>query len=145
MNVLHSETPPQELAMISNDPSLSSLTFTADVSEHLVAKAGALCTRIIGVKSAQDVSVQSNMNVNVNDEEQASDATGMASKDENSTANASAIHYYIDDGCYGSLGCSSQAQSCSNSETSDQEYTPLPLYGTSISIGKDESNKSPSY
>ena len=141
INVLHSETPPQELAMISNDPSLSSLTFTADVSEHLVAKAGALCTRIIGVKSAQDVSVQSNMNVNVNDEEQASDATGMASKDENSTANASAIHYYIDDGCYGSLGCSSQAQSCSNSDTSDQEYTPLPLYGTSISIGKDESNK----
>ena len=113
IKVLHSETPPQELAMICNDPSMSSLTFTADISENLVAKAGALCARIIGVKSARDIS---------NDQEQESDI--VASKDGNSTP--SVIHYYIDDGCYGSLGCTTQ--SC-DSETSDQEHKPLPLYG----------------
>jgi hypothetical protein len=47
----------------------SSLLVTLDVSHLLLANAGALCTRIIGVKQTE----------------------------------AGKIHYYIDDGCYGSL------------------------------------------
>jgi hypothetical protein len=34
-----------------NDPKTCSLVYTADISTHPVARAGALCTRIIGVKS----------------------------------------------------------------------------------------------
>ena len=102
--------------------------FTADMSQHLVAHAGALCTRIIGVKK--------NHNTNDKDGKKARSSTSVD------------VHYFIDDGCYGSLSQSNVieapnnckiASNCSNkdgleeSESStiknDKKFLPLPLYG----------------
>ena len=97
---------------VANDSSRSALLFTADVSDHLVARAGALCTRIIGVKKDS------------------------CSQDE-VTEEKIAQHFYIDDGCYGSLGstkCGSES-TCStispnaDSQESVQKHRPVPLYG----------------
>ena len=41
----------KEVRDLANDPTTCSLVYTADISTHLVARAGALCTRVIGVKS----------------------------------------------------------------------------------------------
>ncbi len=107
----------QTIVEMANDPSTSSVVFTADVSDHLVAQAGALCTRIIGVKSGK-----------VSDE----------NTDEIVRVSASVKHYYIDDGCYGSLGsakCGSENASCSGISECKEEnssirvHRPIPLYG----------------
>jgi hypothetical protein len=94
--------------------------FTADVSDHLVQRAGALCCRIIGVKDGK--------------------ALANENPDENSGNVSITKHYYIDDGCYGSLGstkCGSE-NTCPNSSCSDEikkdedmakKHFPVPLYG----------------
>jgi len=87
-----------EVRDLANDPENCSLVYTADISTHLVARAGALCTRVIGVKSKDSMPTEK---------------TGRG-KDV-------AIHYFIDDGCYGSL-----TSSCS------QKHIPVPLYGNTV-------------
>jgi len=90
----------EEMKDLANDPMTCSLIFTADISDHLVTRAGALCTRIIGVKT--------NESMPTNEEEKNDDKK-------------SSIHYFIDDGCYGSLGSSSS-----------QKHCPVPLYGNNF-------------
>jgi len=94
----------QTIAAMANDPSSCSLRFTADVSDHLVARAGALCTRIIGVKNGKGFTQDG--------------------RDEDVKEDAIAKHYYIDDGCYGSLG--------SDESKPDKKHLPVPLYGGSL-------------
>lgn len=111
----------QTIAEMANDSSMCSVIFTADVSDHLVARAGALCTRIIGVKNGKEPS-----------QDEVDPASGAISK-----------HYYIDDGCYGSLGsskCSSENTCSPNLQECDEqnappvkEHLPLPLYGGRLS------------
>ena len=108
----------------ANDPSTSSLRFTADVSDQLVKKSGALCCRLIGVKDGK-----------VPAEGDAPDKKAVAK------------HFYIDDGCYGSLGstkCGSDPSTCTMIQTdschsndsgqeqfssSTRQHLPIPLYG----------------
>lgn len=109
----------QAMADMANDPARCSLVFTADVSDHLVQRAGALCCRIIGVKDGKAIANEN--------------------PDENSENVSITKHYYIDDGCYGSLGstkCGSEntcPNSCSNEtqmdETMTKKHFPVPLYG----------------
>jgi hypothetical protein len=109
----------QAMAEMANDPSRCSLVFTADVSDHLVQRAGALCCRIIGVKDGKAIANEN--------------------PDENSGNVSMTKHYYIDDGCYGSLGstkCGSEntcPNSCSDETQMDENTTkkhfPVPLYG----------------
>ena len=92
--------------------------YTADVSDQLVARAGALCTRVIGAKRG----------------------TG--------TGTGPAMHYYIDDGCYGSLGSPADGEGTDPPPEEDgggsggeaprsedpiprsgKAFHPLPLYG----------------
>ena len=68
---------------------------TVDVSHALISPAGALCTRIIGVKDEQD------------------EASGITKR-----------HYYIDDGCYGSLYSPACDSNCNNNISISN---PLPL------------------
>jgi len=93
----------------ANDPNTSSLVYTADVSDHLVARAGALCARIIGVKKSSETSNKTQKKDSV------------------------AMHYYIDDGCYGSLYlCPTQNSSTSCSmkpNSTTRKHMPEPLYG----------------
>lgn len=104
--------PLEDILNFANDPLTSSIIFTADISDHLVARSGALCCRIIGAKEAK--------RKEPSDDEQ---TKGIEQ------------HYYIDDGCYGSLGsaqCSSGTVSCESSHTDlvDQlKHVPVPLYG----------------
>ena len=76
---------------------------TLDVSYLLVARAGALCTRIIGVKEQK----------HPNHPTGSCDTSGKTIDETPTTM----VHYYIDDGCYGSL----------YSETKDVVHIPLPL------------------
>ena len=118
------------IAQLANDPCTSSLVFTADVSDQLVARAGALCTRIIGVKIGKSLK---QTNTNESHDNQDEDDRGVISK-----------HYYIDDGCYGSLGSSTTCGSeigSSNCEkvlatgtttakaTAVKGHVPIALYG----------------
>eukprot|EP00979_Chaetoceros_neogracilis_P013482 scaffold3853_cov147-Chaetoceros_neogracile.AAC.1 len=114
----------QLLVNIVNDPSTSSLFFTADVSDLLVQRAGALCCRVIGVK----------------------DGKGMAQegKEDDIVEGAVAKHFYIDDGCYGSLGstkCGSDNDFqivCDTDKdgavatVATNQHLPVPLYGEQI-------------
>jgi len=94
----------------ANDPLFSSLFFTADVSDLLVSSAGALCSRIIGKRSNKQ---QPNL-------ETASPDNG---EKENEVEDVAPMHYYIDDGCYGSLYlCPS----------SNKQHKPEPLYGDKV-------------
>ena len=79
---------------------------TLDVSYLLVARAGALCTRIIGVKEQANVETSTCGEKGVRIGKMTVDGSA-----------ASMVHYYIDDGCYGSL----------YSETKDVTHIPLPL------------------
>jgi Diaminopimelate decarboxylase len=117
----------QAMAEMGNDPSRCSVVFTADVSDHLVQRAGALCCRIIGVKDGKAVA-----------NENPQDNSGNVSMTK---------HFYIDDGCYGSLGSTKCGientcpNSCSSSSSNDETPTtidegnmtkkhfPVPLYG----------------
>ena len=114
----------EELELIvnlANDPSACSLFFTADVSDHLVQRAGALCCRVIGVK----------------------DGKGFVQDDkvDQAVEGAVAKHFYIDDGCYGSLGSNTGGSdsSCPIACDADKDATvaankhiPVPLYGEQI-------------
>lgn len=114
----------QAIADMANDPSRCTLVFTADVSDHLVQRAGALCCRIIGVKDGKTVA--------------------MDNPDENVASGPVAKHYYIDDGCYGSLGstkCGSEntcPNSCTDENVTDdnnnnmKKHFPVPLYGGNL-------------
>jgi hypothetical protein len=101
---------PHELGIIADggggrmdmDTDMPVVTFTADISHHLVAHAGALCCKIIGVKKQHK------------------------EHKNNSNSNNAAIHYYIDDGCYGSLSCNS----ASSSTTTCGSVVPKPLHGS---------------
>lgn len=121
----------QTIAELANDPSTSSVVFTADVSDHLVARAGALCTRIIGVKNGKDP-----FPTDMVDDANPSEDQPAPKK----SSSGSSKHYYIDDGCYGSLGkCSSSTggtdQSCSSARPV-KEHVPLPLYGGKLAPKK---------
>lgn len=98
----------EQIRDLANDPSTCSLVYTADISTHLVARAGALCARIIGVKSKHAVS-----------REDGEDDGVAAIRGEKDVS----MHYFIDDGCYGSLGSSS---SCSSN---NKKHVPVYLYG----------------
>lgn len=74
---------------------------SADASRLLIDGAGALCTRIIGVKKKHE-------------EEEGEEGEGK--NDESSGGAGGGTNYYIDDGCYGSL--------C------QQHASPLPLHPT---------------
>lgn len=85
----------KEIRDMANNSATCSLVYTADISTHLVARAGALCARVIGVKSKDSMPTE-----------------------KSGSRKDVAIHYFIDDGCYGSL-----TSSCS------QKHVPVPLYG----------------
>ena len=97
----------EQIQNLANNPSTCSLVYTADISTHLVARAGALCARIIGVKS-KDAMLKEDGEEN-----------GVARRGEKDVS----MHYFIDDGCYGSLGSSS---SCSSN---NHKHVPVHLYG----------------
>lgn len=115
--------PLEDIVSLSNDPSTCSIIFTADISDHLVARAGALCCRIIGAKEAKR-----------REAEESDEDKGIEQ------------HYYIDDGCYGSLGsaqCSSREASCgiTYAIASEQlKHTPVPLYGFGGFVSGDNSS-----
>ena len=103
----------EQIRDLANDPSTCSLVFTADISDHLVARAGALCARIIGVKRKYSTSTSSS----------ATTTETKVSDDKNKSNKKNiAINYFIDDGCYGSLGSSS----CTKT---NQRHVPIHLYG----------------
>jgi len=111
---------------LANDSSTCSLVFTADISDQLVARAGALCTRIIGVKAG-----------NSSRKKDGSNEAKMTADQDQTTENPVVKHYYIDDGCYGSLG-SSKCGSESSGETGNSgsisnsisiKHFPVPMYG----------------
>uniref|UniRef100_A0A7S4KE41 Orn/DAP/Arg decarboxylase 2 C-terminal domain-containing protein n=1 Tax=Odontella aurita TaxID=265563 RepID=A0A7S4KE41_9STRA len=85
----------------------SGVAYTADLTHHLVSHAGALCTRIIGIKRA-------------------------TSEQDDTRA-----HVYIDDGCYGSLSSCYSSKSdeaknekgMANNVLAKFEFHPIPLYG----------------
>lgn len=100
-------------------------TFTVDASYHLVARAGGLCTRIIG---ARKVLTRNN----------SSDSNNTESSPENKpiSSNSVDIHYFIDDGCYGSLSGSSittNSDTSSTSTKSSSSFLPIPLYANNRS------------
>jgi len=106
--------------------------YTADVSLHLVAHAGGLCTRIIGVKKSYQGDKNINEKTNDNDFRNDLDSSNQTRLSEVD------IHYFIDDGCYGSL--SSTKTAC---DTNASNFLPMPLYGVrkkedenSISLSK---------
>ena len=103
----------EQIRDLANDPSTCSHVFTADISDHLVARAGALCARIIGVKRKYSSSTSSSATT-----------TETKVSDDNNKSNKKyiAINYFIDDGCYGSLGSSS----CTKT---NQQHVPIHLYG----------------
>lgn len=127
----------QNLLEVTNtrhtDPS-AGVSYTADVSEHLVADSGALCTRIIGKKVTKKVrTTEANF-----------------SKKKEGEAE---VHYYIDDGCYGSLGSSCKSVNINtmehngvadgttqiHTEKGERRHMPIPLYGDH---GKDTTKRS---
>ncbi|CAB9496358.1 Ornithine decarboxylase [Seminavis robusta] len=83
---------------LAERPNLAHIT--VDVSHALVSPAGALCTRIIGVRQ-----IKQDDNNN-NESKKNDDKTSIQ------------MHYYIDDGCYGSLYTAAEHNAISN---------PLPL------------------
>jgi len=114
----------QLVVNMANDSSTSSLYFTADVSDLLVQRAGALCCRVIGVKDGKGIAQEG--------------------KEEEVVEGAVAKHFYIDDGCYGSLGstkCGSD-NACNIVYDTDKDgatttmetnqHLPVPLYGEQI-------------
>jgi Pyridoxal-dependent decarboxylase, C-terminal sheet domain len=89
--------------VLSARPNLSHIT--VDVSHALVSPAGALCTRIIGVKEEK---MKSPTN----------DTIGKDTEEDGKSNGNIRMHYYIDDGCYGSLYNAAEHNAISN---------PLPL------------------
>jgi Pyridoxal-dependent decarboxylase, C-terminal sheet domain len=87
--------------VLSERPNLSHIT--VDVSHALVSPAGALCTRIIGVKEEKMKSPKNDA-IETNIEDHGKSNIRM--------------HYYIDDGCYGSLYSAAEHNAISD---------PLPL------------------
>jgi len=98
---------------------------TVDVSHDLISPAGALCTRIIGVKEEQIIASTSSDNETKGDKDFVGHmATTPGETPSSSTETAVTMtggvrmHYYIDDGCYGSLYHAAEHNAISN---------PLPL------------------
>ena len=100
-------------------PVLSNIT--VDVSHALISPAGALCTRIIGVKEVMAVDEK-------NDRSAPSEQSALPGmKDNDCLASKKRMHYYIDDGCYGSLYKETEHEALAN---------PLPLlYNNSTDEG----------
>jgi hypothetical protein len=85
---------------------------TVDASLALIAPAGALCTRIIGVR-----------------ETKMEDAVTTVETD--NVDASSRRHYYIDDGCYGSLYQRAYNNKSESSQQKSADFTPMPLQGAS--------------
>jgi len=79
---------------------------TVDATRLLVEPAGALCTRIIGVRRQEGACRK--------------DGIDGAESTRREAADVQRRHYYIDDGCYGSL--------YSNNRGDDSSLCPLPLF-----------------
>ena len=78
------------------------LSFTADLGDHLVAVAGALCARVIGVKRVTSRICDSSCNSTSDDGGTSNDGSSDGHVGEEGKQ-ISMVQYYIDDGCYGSL------------------------------------------
>ena len=111
-------------ALSEQRPLLSNIT--VDVSHALISPAGALCTRIIGVKEV--VAVNANNDKSVHPEQPTDD----------SILSKKIMHYYIDDGCYGSLYKETEDEALAN---------PIPLLynnsntdGGTVSAQDEEDN-----
>mmetsp|Transcript_9220 Transcript_9220/g.13615 ORF Transcript_9220/g.13615 Transcript_9220/m.13615 type:complete len:833 (-) Transcript_9220:224-2722(-) len=120
----------------------NTIVYTADVSEHLVSHAGALCTRIIGLRREGYSTTKEEQGVGCvipplpNDDDQDMNTTAVTT--------GGKTHYYIDDGCYGSLVSNfsksdddekSSCQSCNLTSSKKQmAFQPLPLYGPRVGV-----------
>mmetsp|Transcript_11301 Transcript_11301/g.15960 ORF Transcript_11301/g.15960 Transcript_11301/m.15960 type:complete len:530 (+) Transcript_11301:3-1592(+) len=117
------------------------VTYTADASEIIVANAGALCARIIGVKKGKNINNTSSCNSQQTCTETSAKEKNDGEFNENKTATNKTkinVHYYIDDGCYGSLGSPCDSILPKNEDTNHEEtcsnhqkrvHAPIPLYG----------------
>ena len=138
----------EDIVALANDPATCSLFYTADVSTHLVARAGALCARIIGSKVTTTGGGVKQQQKQLDSTTLLSISVGFVGIDDNnnsknqSLSNKETTHYFIDDGCYGSLGSSSSSSSCKNStQQQQQKHTPFHLYGN-VSLPKSKSHLS---
>lgn len=123
--------------------------YTADVSEYLVSNSGALCTRIIGKKSMKEDAVLMKGEIK-------STIEGLQSLTKNVEGN-SVVHYYIDDGCYGSLGSSFRSSKYNEEkychdrdkynyiDKEKRRHMPIPLYGDCGKITKYRSRPKHTY